>query len=122
MFLVSSPIGADNLILGEGSIDYPISKSNSSLEDMLEGFISSIYDWAKSVAADEGHVEIGAIVVVIMALPSLINTLVSICPFINDNGNCDTILLLGDVTFIGLGFMITVLPIFGYHTVANSVT
>ena len=89
---------------------------------MLEGFISIIYDWAKSVAADEGHVEIGAIVVVIMALPSMINTLVSICPFINDNGNCDTMLLLGDVTFIGLGFTVTMLPILGYQTIVNSIS
>ena len=56
-----------------------------------------------------------------MGIPSLINTLVSICPFINDNGNCDTLLLIGDVTFVGLGFIILTLPIYGFYTIASSV-
>ena len=57
-----------------------------------------------------------------MGLPSLINTLISICPFINDNGNCDTLLLMGDVTFVGLGFIFGILPVFAVYTVVGSVT
>ena len=42
--LISSPIGADNTIVNDGVIDYPITKANSPFEDLFEGFIVGIYD------------------------------------------------------------------------------
>ena len=121
ILIVSSPVSLDNLILNEKNIDYSTAKTNRPFDNALEGFIYGIFDWAKSVSADEGQVELSAVIVIVMALPSLVNALTSICPFINENINCDTLLLVGDVLFIGLGFIILILPIFGFQTIACSV-
>jgi F0F1-type ATP synthase membrane subunit a len=52
----------------------------------------------------------------------LINTSIAVCPFINENSECDTLLLFSDILFVGLGFLFIISPIFGYYSVTSSLT
>ena len=95
---------------------------NSQLIDNFDSLIFIITNWVKSVAADEGHQEIGLICLLIFWLPSLINVLFALLPFINENTECDTLLLFSDVIFVALGFILILVPIFGYYSITSSVT
>lgn len=120
--MLSSPLLVDNLFLVEAQVTFNSSINNLTWVDDLDSVIFLIYNWIKSVASDEGHYEIGIVIILIFWLPSLINVLIAVCPFINENNECDTLLLFADVIFVGLGFIFTILPIFGYYTITSSLT
>lgn len=122
ILILSSPILVDNLFLTEAEVRYPIGAQNFPIEDDIDSVVHLVNNWIKSVAADEGHHEIGIAILFVFWLPSLINVLITVCPFINENNECDTLLLFSDVTFVGLGFLILILPVFGYYTITSSVT
>ena len=118
--LLALPLMVDNLILTEAIID--LNTVNTSIIDDLDSVVYLINNWVKSVAADEGHHEIGLICIIILWLPLLINILMTINPFINENSECDTLLFFSDVIFMGLGFIFVLLPIFSYYTITSCIT
>ena len=119
--IVILPIFLDNFFFIENENKYTYNIKSYIIEN-LDALVFLINDWIKSVAADEGHHEIGVICILIFWIPSLINTSIAILPFINENMECDTLLLFTDVLFIGLGYIFIITPIFSYYTVTGSLT
>lgn len=115
------PIFLDNLAISECENVY-WARPNTYIRENFEAVIHLINDWIKSVAGDEGHHEVGLLCIFIFWIPSLINTSIAVCPFINENSECDTLLLFSDIMFVGLGFLLIIIPVLGYYTVTASIT